>query len=257
MAFSRSVQPLAYAETRSIRKLRFTEAPADLPLGHRIYAVGDVHGCATRLADLHRQIAADLAARPIAQARLIHLGDYIDRGPESAQVIALLADGPPIRNLETINLTGNHEQMMLTALATQDADDIDLWLANGGEESLESWQIDPATPPESWPNTIARGHLAWMRELPLTHQAGGYLFVHAGIRPGVPLEAQDRHDLLWIREPFLTSDDDLGVVVVHGHTPVPAPLMRLNRIDIDTGAYLGGELTCAVLEAGRIGFLQA
>jgi len=237
--------------------MRFTEAPADLPPGLRIYAVGDVHGCATRLRDLHSQIAADLAARPIAQARLIHLGDYIDRGPDSAEVIGLLAAGPPIRNLGTINLTGNHEQMMLTALATQDADDIDLWLANGGVDSLESWNISPDSPPDNWPNTIARGHLAWMRELPLTHQAGGYLFVHAGIRPGVPLEAQDRHDLLWIREPFLTSDDDLGIVVIHGHTPVPAPLMRLNRIDIDTGAYLGGELTCAVLEADRIGFLQA
>jgi len=96
-----------------------------------------------------------------------------------------------------------------------------------------------------------------MRELPLTHQEGGYLFVHAGIRPGVALAAQDRHDLLWIREPFLTSDNDFGVVVIHGHTPVPAPLMRLNRVDVDTGAYLGGELTCAVLEADRIGFLQA
>lgn len=237
--------------------MRFTEAPADLPENTRVYAVGDIHGCAARLRDLHRQIAADLAARPIAQPRLIHLGDYIDRGPDSAEVIALLAAGPPIPRLPTINLTGNHEQMMLTALATQDADDIDLWLSNGGIDALESWRIDPNSPPDSWPNTIAPTHLGWMRERPLTHREGGYLFVHAGIRPGVALEAQDRHDLLWIREPFLTSDDDLGIVVVHGHTPVPAPLMRLNRIDIDTGAYLGGELTCAVLEEDRIGFLQA
>lgn len=237
--------------------MRFTEAPADLPPGQRIYAVGDIHGCAARLRDLHRQIAADLAARPIAQARLIHLGDYIDRGPESAEVIALLTNGPPIRNLETINLTGNHEQMMLTALATQDPEDIDLWLSNGGIDTLESWHISPDSPPDSWANTIAPQHLIWMRERPLIHQEGGYLFVHAGIRPGVALQAQDRHDLLWIREPFLTTDDNLGVVVVHGHTPVPAPLMRPNRICIDTGAYLGGELTCAVLEDDLIGFLQA
>ena len=107
------------------------------------------------------------------------------------------------------------------------------------------------------PAAFAPDHLALLRGLPVTHRAGGYLFVHAGIRPGVPLDAQGREDLLWIREPFLSFDGDLGCVVVHGHTPIPAPLVRPNRIDIDTGAYLGGELTCAVLEADRIGFLQA
>ncbi len=242
--------------------MRFTDAPATLPEDLRIYAVGDVHGCATRLQDLHRQIAADLAARPVAQARLIHLGDYIDRGPDSAAVIALLAAGPDIPGLaipglEHISLSGNHEQMMLAALATREPEDIDLWLLNGGVETLESWGIDPDSQTDSWASHIATTHLAWMRDLPLTHQAGGYLFVHAGIRPGMPLATQHRHDLLWIREPFLTSDDDLGSIVVHGHTPVPAPLVRPNRIDIDTGAYLGGELTCMVLEADRMGFLQA
>ena len=237
--------------------MRFTQAPGDLPSGLRIYAIGDVHGCAVRLRDLHALIAADLAARQVARARLIHLGDYIDRGPESAAVIAMLAAGPPIPGLEHIALTGNHEQMMLTTLSTQDPEDIDHWLRNGGADALESWNISPDSPADSWANTIPRAHLAWMRELHLTHQAGDYLFVHAGIRPGVALDAQDRHDLLWIREPFLTSDADLGAIIVHGHTPVPAPLVRANRIDIDTGAYLGGELTCAVLEDDRIGFLQA
>lgn len=247
--------------------MRFTEAPADLPAGLRVYAIGDVHGCAARLRDLHAQIAADLTARPVARARLIHLGDYIDRGPESAAVIALLASGAPIPGLDApgldridldrIDLTGNHEQIMLAALATQDPDDIDLWLSNGGADTLESWGIPPDSPPETWAGAIASDHLVWLRERPLFHQEGGYVFVHAGIRPGVAMEAQDRHDLLWIREPFLTSDDDFGIVVVHGHTPVPAPLVRPNRIDIDTGAYLGGELTCAVLEEDRIGFLQA
>jgi serine/threonine protein phosphatase 1 len=237
--------------------MRFTQAPADMPPGQRIYAVGDIHGCATRLRELHALIAADLAARPIAAPLLLHLGDYIDRGPDSAEVVTLLAAGPPIPGLACVNLTGNHEQMLLTAISTQDPDDIDLWLSNGGVDALESWDIGPDTPPDSWAPVITERKLEFLRELPLMHRAGGYLFVHAGIRPGVPWDMQDRRDLLWIREPFLTTDDDLGVVVVHGHTPVPAPLVRLNRIDIDTGAYLGGELTCAVLEADRIGFLQA
>lgn len=223
----------------------------------RIYAVGDIHGCITRLDDLHEQIAADLAARPVAEALLIHLGDYVDRGPDSRAVVAKLAAGPPIPGLRTLNLTGNHEQMMLKTLGSLDRDDIDLWLANGGEETLRSWDLDPWGDPESWEPAVARDQIHFLRDLPVTHSAGGYLFVHAGIRPGVPLDAQGREDLLWIREPFLSFDGDLGWVVVHGHTPVSAPLVRANRIDIDTGAYLGGDLTCAILEGGRIGFLQA
>ena len=236
---------------------RFTWAPASLPEGQRIYAVGDIHGCATRLEELHGLIAADLQARPIAEPTLLHVGDYVDRGPDSRAVIARLAEGPPIPGLNTVNLTGNHEQMMLKTLGSLDQDDIDLWLANGGEETLRSWGLNPFDDPEAWPAAVLPAHVAFMRDMPLTHRAGGYLFVHAGVRPGVKLDVQGRDDLLWIREPFLSYDGDLGVVVVHGHTPVSAPLVRRNRIDIDTGAYLGGDLTCAVLEADRIGFLVA
>ena len=237
--------------------LTFTPAPASLPDGLRIYAIGDVHGCAAQLEELHAQITADLAARPVAEARLIHLGDYIDRGADSAAVIARLAGDPPIAGLPTINLTGNHEQMMLTALATLDPDDIAQWLANGGADALRSWGVAPEMPAAEWLMAIEPAHLRFLRDLDITHRAGGYLFVHAGIRPGVPLEQQSPHDLVWIREAFLACDDDFGVVVVHGHTPVAAPLVRRNRIDIDTGAYLGRALTCAVLEDERVGFLQA
>jgi len=223
----------------------------------RVYAVGDIHGCATRLEDLHRLIAADLAARPVAEPLLLHVGDYVDRGPDSRAVIARLAAGPPIPGLPTVNLTGNHEQMMLKTLASLDPDDIENWLANGGEETLRSWELNPFDDPEAWPAAIAPAHTAFMRDMPLMHRAGGYLFVHAGVRPGVKLDRQSREDLLWIRDPFLSHDGDLGLVVVHGHTPVSAPLVRRNRIDIDTGAYLGGDLTCAVLEGDRIGFLMA
>jgi len=235
----------------------FTPAPSSLPAGMRVYAVGDIHGCATRLEDLHRLIAADLAARPVAEPLLLHVGDYVDRGPDSRAVIARLAAGPPIPGLPTVNLTGNHEQMMLKTLASLDPDDIENWLANGGEETLRSWELNPFDDPEAWPAAIAPAHTAFMRDMPLMHRAGGYLFVHAGVRPGVKLDRQSREDLLWIRDPFLSHDGDLGLVVVHGHTPVSAPLVRRNRIDIDTGAYLGGDLTCAVLEGDRIGFLMA
>ena len=235
----------------------FTLSPASLPSGMRIYAVGDIHGCAARLDDLHAQIAADLAARPVGDALLIHLGDYVDRGPDSHAVIEKLAAGPPIAGLRTLNLTGNHEQLMLKTLGSLDQDDIELWLANGGEETLQSWNVDPWGDPGEWPGAFALEQLNFLRDLPVTHAAGEYLFVHAGIRPGVPLDLQVREDLLWIRDPFLSFDGDLGMVVVHGHTPVSAPLIRRNRIDIDTGAYLGGDLTCAILEGDRIGFLQA
>jgi len=236
---------------------RFTAAPARLPPGQRVYAVGDVHGCATRLAELHRLIAADCAARPVAAASLVHVGDYVDRGPDSRAVIEMLSAGPKPAGLPAVNLTGNHEQMLLKTLASLDPDDIEVWLANGGEETLASWGIDWNAPPEDWGAAFAAAELAFMRDLALMHRAGPYLFVHAGIRPGLALERQSRDDLLWIREPFLSSDADFGAVVVHGHTPVAAPLVRPNRIDIDTGAYLGGDLTCAILEEDRIGFLFA
>ncbi|MCX7668708.1 MAG: metallophosphoesterase, partial [Anaerolineae bacterium] len=213
--------------------------------------------CATRLAELHRLIAADFTARPVAAASLVHVGDYVDRGPASRAVITMLAKGPPVAGMTIVNLTGNHEQMLLKTLASLDPDDIEAWLANGGEETLLSWDIGPDATPEEWNAAFKAWELAFMRDLALTHQAGGYLFVHAGIRPGLALDRQSRDDLLWIREPFLSSDADLGAVVVHGHTPVSAPLVRANRIDIDTGAYLGGDLTCAILEEDRIGFLFA
>ncbi len=233
----------------------FIPAPGSLPSGQRVYAVGDVHGCLDRLQALHALVEADLAERPIAEATLIHLGDYVDRGPDSAGVVARLAAGDPVAGLPTVNLMGNHEHMMLAALASGEADAEGLWLANGGADSLLSWGVPRSAQPKDWPGYLPVPHLLFLRDLTLRHQAGGYLFVHAGIRPGLPLQRQSRHDLLWIREPFLSSKEDFGVVVVHGHTPKPEPTVRPNRIGIDTGAVMGGVLTCAVLEEDRLGFL--
>ena len=235
--------------------ISFQEAPAGLPSGRRIYAIGDIHGCADRLFALHDAIADDLAQRPVAAPLLLHIGDYIDRGPDSALVVARLAADPPLPGVPMVNLLGNHEQTMIDALSGDRAAGTD-WLYQGGRPALESWGVDPDSPRETWPSGVPAAHLAFARGLTLSHQEGGYLFVHAGIRPGVPLDAQTREDLLRIRQPFLFTDADLGAVIVHGHTPVKAPVIRRNRIGIDTGAVFDGPLTCAVLEERRIGFLM-
>ena len=235
----------------------FVPAPASLPPGQRVYAIGDVHGCLDRLQTMHELIAEDLAARPPEEAVLVHLGDYVDRGPDSAGVVARLAAGAPLPDVPTVNLMGNHEHMMLAALATGETETTELWLANGGADSLQSWGVPRSAQPREWPSYLPMPHLMFLRDLAMRHEAGGYLFVHAGIRPGIPLDRQSRHDLMWIREPFLSWNESYGPVVVHGHTPRPEPVVRPNRIGIDTGAVMGGVLTCAVLEGDKLGFITA
>jgi serine/threonine protein phosphatase 1 len=154
-----------------------------------------------------------------------------------------------------VNLMGNHEDMMLLALARAEA--AAHWLANGGDTSLESWAVPLRARARDWAAAVPPRHQAFVRGLPLMHAAGGYLFVHAGLRPEIPLTRQSRLDMLWIREPFLSFDGALPGVVVHGHTPESEPVIRHNRIGIDTGAYLGGALTCLVLEGDQMGFLQS
>ena len=236
--------------------LEFTRAPGALPDGRRVYAIGDVHGCDERLAALHGMIADDLAARPCAAPLLLHLGDYVDRGPDSRGVVARLAAGDPLPGVPTVNLLGNHEQTMIDALSGQGAAMTD-WMIQGGKEALQSWGGDPEAPRPSWPGHVPGEHMAFLRGLALMHREGDYLFVHAGIRPGVAVEAQARQDLISIRQAFLYSEADFGVTVVHGHTPKTDPVIRHNRVGIDTGAVFGGRLTCAVLEGEMVGFLFA
>lgn len=236
--------------------LDIVQAPATLPPELRVYAIGDVHGCLDRLVAMHEAIAEDLTARPVESAILVHLGDYVDRGQESAQVVEWLLAGPPVPATRVINLMGNHEEMMLAAVASGQEDAADQWLSNGGADSLLSWGVPRKASQGDWASLIPRPHLLFLRDLATHVRVGPYLFVHAGIRPGVPLERQSRHDMLWIREPFLSSWDDHGAVVVHGHTPRYDPLVRPNRIAIDTGAVLGGVLTCAILEGDKLGFLR-
>jgi serine/threonine protein phosphatase 1 len=239
-------------------EIRFTEAPGRLPRGRRVYAIGDVHGCAVRLAELHRMIAADLARRPAASPLLLHIGDYIDKGSDSAGVVRLLLRDP-IPGLRTVNLLGNHERMLRQVLAGDGGARAD-WLFCGGRETLLSYGLDPDAPSEDWAAALPAPHRAFLENgtrLALHHRAGDYLFVHAGVRPGVALEEQSEDDLLGIRHTFLQSEADHGAVIVHGHTARDAPQVRANRIGLDTAAWSGGPLTCAVLEGDRLGFLFA
>ena len=227
-----------------------------LPPGRRIYAIGDIHGCDAQLANLYDIVAEDFARRPVDEPVLLHIGDYVDRGADTAGVLRRLLRGSPVAGMKVVNLVGNHDETMLHALSGDRPAATD-WLFAGGRPALESYGIDPDSPRESWPENVPAEHLDFLRNLTLTHREGGYFFVHGGIRPGVPLEQQAREDLLRMRQPFLYSELDFGAVVVHGHTPVKEPVVRHNRVAIDTGAVFGGKMTCLVLEGEALGFLTA
>ncbi len=233
--------------------LKLSDAPGTIPDERRVYAIGDVHGCDDQLAAMHARIAADCAERPVGEAVLVHLGDYVDRGLDSAGVLRRIGV-PPAGVARVVNLCGNHEVMMLDALDGCSDQTAEAWLLNGGSATLASFGAGDA-PRAEWAGLVGAATRKQLDNLKLRHLEGGYLFVHAGLRPGVALAEQSAHDMLWIREPFLSSSADHGLVVVHGHTPSAQPVLRRNRICLDTGAAFGGRLTCAVLEGGRIGLI--
>ena len=236
--------------------------PPATPVDTRIYAVGDIHGRDDLLANLHGQI--DKHARGFDGRRvLVYVGDYVDRGPDSAGVIDRLVNSP-LEGFETVHLAGNHEAFLKDFL--ENPQDGAIWMMNGGEATCESYGIDFwslggqdrfAALNAALKAKIPESHRRFLNNLRLRHEEGDYLFVHAGIDPERPLDEQDDYDLMWIREPFLYSQRDFGRVVVHGHTPVDAPEERPNRIDIDTGAVYGGRLTALVLQGSERDYLQA
>lgn len=234
-----------------------------LPEGLRIYAVGDIHGRDDLLAELQGRIAEDAARAPSATNILIYLGDYIDRGLQSKQVLDRLS-GSRLAGFEHVFLKGNHELAMLQFLG--DAAFGKTWKYYGGLETLHSYGVqeltrtdDPAAfgrAREHLLEVLPAAHRDFLEALEVSREFGGYFFAHAGVRPGISLQRQIEEDLLWIREEFLHSDASFGKVVVHGHTPNEEVVVRPNRIGIDTGAYMTGVLTALVLEGQGRRFIQ-
>lgn len=236
---------------------------AGLPEGLRIYAVGDIHGRDDLLAELHERILADAASAPSATNILIYLGDYIDRGLQSRQVLDRLTGGR-LPGFEHVFLKGNHELAMLQFLG--DAAFGKTWKYYGGLETLHSYGVqeltrtdDPAAFERAREHLLDRlpeAHRHFLETLEISREFGGYFFAHAGVRPGIALHRQIEEDLLWIREEFLQSGASFGKIVVHGHTPNEEVVIRPNRIGIDTGAYMTGVLTALVLEGQGRRFIQ-
>lgn len=235
-----------------------------VPDGVRIYAVGDVHGHLDLLLRLEAMIDADARAAGASRVVQVMLGDYIDRGPDSRGVVEHLIARRQERELVT--LRGNHEAYVLDL--AHDPLVLLGWARYGGRETLASYgyglpDLDEPALLDLAPRIAAQvfealpeTHLAFFRETVLHHACGDYLFVHAGLRPGVPLARQKPGEMMMIRQGFLNSDTDFGRVVVHGHTPGPEPVIRANRIGIDTHAYHTGVLTCLVLEGEEQRFLS-
>ncbi len=228
----------------------------------RIYAIGDIHGCLDDLVEIQARIADDLRTRPHPDPVTIYVGDFMDRGPDSRGVIANLID-QKASAADTRFLLGNHDTMLTDFLTDPFglATPVLHWLDPrlGGAETLRSYGFDPDAEDihAQVKHAFPEDHLDFLTSLDLWHQIGGYVFVHAGIRPGVTLEKQKVQDLIWIREPFLSHKDDYGFTVVHGHSPVRQVENHGNRIDIDTGAVFGRELSCLVLEDDTQNLLSA
>jgi serine/threonine protein phosphatase 1 len=229
----------------------------------RLYAVGDVHGRLDLLRDLHARVASDLIARPCRRFRVIHLGDYIDRGPDSRGVVDHLIEFR--RDGDAVCLAGNHD-LYLPAFLRDPRDIGEHWFSFGGVEAVRSWGVEGASPRlggkamkalrDAFAAALTDAQRAFFETLPFCERHGDFLFVHAGVRPGVALDKQKVADLTYIREPFLTDERDHGAVVVHGHTITPRPAVRRNRVGIDTKAYGGGPLTCFVVDGPDKGFLE-
>jgi serine/threonine protein phosphatase 1 len=224
------------------------------PDGWRAYVIGDVHGCLHLLDRLIDAIVADHASRAPARGLLVLVGDLIDRGPDSAGVIERLRT-VDLSGFRLVTLAGNHEEVLLRILGG-DASQIAGWLRFGGAEALGSWNVDaaqvaalaPADAQALIAAAVTPEQRSFLDSLGDSFRFGDYLFVHAGIRPGIPLEEQSLADLRWIREPFLSDRRDHGMMVVHGHTISNTVEEVGNRIGIDTGAYRTGRLTALGIE---------
>jgi serine/threonine protein phosphatase 1 len=238
---------------RGKRKDSVPTRRASGPENMRIYAIGDIHGRADLLERVLQRIDWTLAEYPTPRAIEVFLGDYIDRGPDSRTVVDMLVERS--RGHETVFLKGNHEVFLLAFL--HDPLQLGVWQRFGGLETLISFgQVPPINPSAeaaeelaaSLADALTASQRAFLAGLRPSFTCGDFFFAHAGVRPGVPLAEQREADLLWIRDEFLNDESDFGKIVVHGHTPVAKPEYRHNRINIDTGAYATGRLTCLMIE---------
>jgi serine/threonine protein phosphatase 1 len=232
-----------------------------LPPGLRIYAVGDIHGRLDLLNELLARIDADIALRPTLRPVYVFLGDYIDRGPSSRETIDRLVEHRETN--ESVFLRGNHELIAIKCLSDRSL--FDQWLRLGGLETLVSYGVSPEVLADgkqiseiqsTFHSALPQTHFRFFRDLQSSFVCGDFFFAHAGAKPNVELSQQKENDLLWIRGEFLSSNCDFGKIIVHGHTPTREIEVEPNRINIDTGAFATGRLTCLVLEGDSLSVID-
>jgi serine/threonine protein phosphatase 1 len=236
-----------------LSELRVRGRRPSLPAELRIYAIGDIHGRLDLLNELLAQISSDIALRPTVRPLYVFLGDYIDRGSASRETIDRLIEHG--KTHESVFLKGNHELIAIKCLSDRGL--FDQWLRLGGLETLVSYGVPAETLANgkqiaelqsAFHSALPQAHFRFFRDLKNSFECGDFFFAHAGVKPNVELSRQKENDLLWIRGEFLSSKDDFGKIVVHGHTPTREIEVGPNRINIDTGAFATGRLSCLVLE---------
>jgi serine/threonine protein phosphatase 1 len=241
------------AEIPGVQRLTVDGRRPSVPAGVRIYAVGDIHGRLDLLNELLARIADDMSSRPAIRPVFIFLGDYIDRGPSSRETIDRLIEHAKVS--ESVFLKGNHEQIAMSCL--RDRGLFERWMRLGGFETLMSYAVAPEGRADdkqivrlqaAFHDALPQSHFRFFRDLQSSFALGDYFFAHAGVKPDIPLAHQKESDLLWIRQEFLESSTDFGKIVVHGHTPTREIEVATNRVNIDTGAYATGRLTCLVID---------
>lgn len=230
-------------------KLRDARGPAEIA----VYAIGDIHGRLDLLRKMHETIAGDLAARKAADWRVVHLGDYVDRGPDTRGVLEFLADALSA-DRRMLMLAGNHDSGLLEFLR-EPARSV-VFTDHGGEQTMTSYGValdrrSLAASRDALLDVLPQRHLRFLQDLKLWVEFGDFFFCHAGIRPGIPLDRQDPQDLMWIRQEFLRHRGLHDKIVVHGHTPSPHAEMMDNRVNLDTGAFQTGRLTALVVHGGE------
>ena len=232
-----------------------------LPAGLRVYAIGDIHGRLDLLNQLLALIDADIAQFPATRPVYVFLGDYIDRGHWSRETIERLIEHAAEH--ESVFLKGNHELIAISCLS--DGTKIDQWLRLGGMETLSSYGVgadlvanrkQTAGTQLAFHSALPQSHFRFFRNLREWFASGDFFFVHAGVKPDVDLAHQTEKDLLWIRHEFLFSSRDFGKIIIHGHTPTTEIELRSNRINIDTGAFATGRLTCLVIEGETLSVID-